>query len=260
MQELSQGRFNAQATLQRLRDNPTLAAGLMEMAIEELLAHGAIEGTPPLRTTPAETEAQLRHCARTLHAAARLVEPEITPVIKAAIEGIGALRGQAHRVKTERALHDKLRVLLHRGHPSPADAAAMVNDALRYSVVLKPDDFAAGYAEVLGNLDRAGLIKTRVHNAFKPAWDPFKGINVKFMGRDAAGQSVRLEVQFHTDETFALKMRYHDNYKQDFELQMQGASVEQRVACLEEARQACRQVATPAGCEHIGDWNNEPRR
>ncbi|MGA4212269.1 XopAD/skwp family type III secretion system effector [Ralstonia nicotianae] len=258
MQELSQGRFNAQATLQRLRDNPTLAAGLMEMAIEELLAHGAIEGTPPLRTTPAETEAQLRHCARTLHAAARLVEPEITPVIKAAIEGIGALRGQAHRVKTERALHDKLRVLLHRGHPSPEDAAAMVNDALRYSVVLKPDDFAAGYAEVLGNLDRAGLIKTRVHNAFKPAWDPFKGINVKFMGRDAAGQSVRLEVQFHTDETFALKMRYHDNYKQDFELQMQGASVEQRVACLEEARQACRQVATPAGCEHIGDWNNEP--
>lgn len=69
---------------------------------------------------------------------------------------------------------------------------------------------------------------------------------------------MRLEVQFHTDETFALKMRYHDNYKQDFELQMQGASVEQRVACLEEARQACRQVATPAGCEHIGDWNNEP--
>ncbi|MHA6882714.1 XopAD/skwp family type III secretion system effector [Ralstonia pseudosolanacearum] len=258
MQELARGRFNAQANLQRLQTNPTLAAGLMEMAIEELLEHGAIKGTPPVRTTPEETEARLRHCARTLHAATRLVEPEITPVIKTAVEGIGILRGQAHRIKTERGLHDKLRVLLHKGHPTPEDAAAMVNDALRYSVVLKPDDFAAGYAEIMGNLDRAGLIKTRVHNAFKPDWDPFKGINVKFMGRDAAGQSVRLEVQFHTDETFALKMRYHDNYKQEFELQMQGASVEQRVACLEEARQACKQVVTPAGCEHIGDWNNEP--
>ncbi|OAI76215.1 type III effector protein skwp2 [Ralstonia solanacearum] len=258
MQELARGRFNAQANLQRLQTNPTLAAGLMEMAIEELLEHGAIEGTPPVRVTPEETEARLRHCARTLHAAARLVEPEITPVIKTAVEGIGVLRGQAHRIKTERGLHDKLRVLLHKGHPTPEDAASMVNDALRYSVVLKPDDFAAGYAEIMGNLDRAGLIKTRVHNAFKPDWDPFKGINVKFMGRDAAGQSVRLEVQFHTDETFKLKMRYHDSYKQEFELQMQGASVEQRAACLEEARQACRQVVTPAGCEHIGDWNNEP--
>lgn len=258
MQELARGRFNAQANLQRLQTNPTLAAGLMEMAIEELLEHGAIEGTPPVRVTPEETEARLRHCARTLHAAARLVEPEITPVIKTAVEGIGILCGQAHRIKTERGLHDKLRVLLHKGHPTPEDAASMVNDALRYSVVLKPDDFAAGYAEIMGNLDRAGLIKTRVHNAFKPDWDPFKGINVKFMGRDAAGQSVRLEVQFHTDETFKLKMRYHDSYKQEFELQMQGASVEQRAACLEEARQACRQVVTPAGCEHIGDWNNEP--
>ncbi len=258
VQELHHGRFHAQANLQRLRDNPTLSAGLMEMAIEELLEHGAIEGTPQLHATPQETEARIRHCARTLHAAARLAEPDMTPVIQAAIGGIGVLRGQAYRVKSEGALYEKLRVLMYKGHQPPEEAAAAVNDALRYSVVLKPDAFAAGYAEIMGNLDRAGLLKTRVQNAFKPAWDSFKGINVKFIGRDAQGQSVRLEVQFHTDETFTLKMRYHDSYKQEFEMRMKGASLEQRIACLAEARQAFRKVAAPAGCEHIGDWDNEP--
>lgn len=258
VQELRQGRFHAQANMQRLRDNPTLTAGLMEMAIQELIEHGVIKGTLQSRATPQELNAQIRHCARTLHAAARLAEPRVTTAIKAAIEGIGILRGQEYRIKTERALHEKLQVLMHRGHPTPEEAAAAVDDALRYSVVLKPDAFAAGYVDIMGNFDRAGLIKTRVHNAFKTAGNTFKGINVKFMGRDAEGQSLCLEVQFHTDETFALKMRHHDSYKQAFALQINGASMEEQHACLAEAQEACRKVATPAGCEHIGDWNNEP--
>nr|WP_232520334.1 XopAD/skwp family type III secretion system effector [Ralstonia solanacearum] len=258
VQELRQGRFHAQANMQRLRDNPTLTAGLMEMAIQELIEHGVIKGTLQSRATPEELNAQIRHCARTLHAAARLAEPRMTTAIKAAIEGIGILRGQEYRIKTERALHEKLQVLMHRGHPTPEEAAAAVDDALRYSVVLKPDAFAAGYVDIMGNFDRAGLIKTRVHNAFKSAGDTFKGINVKFMGRDAEGQSLYLEVQFHTDETFALKMRHHDSYKQAFALQINGASMEEQHACLAEAQEACRKVVTPAGCEHIGDWNNEP--
>ncbi|WP_197340259.1 XopAD/skwp family type III secretion system effector [Ralstonia solanacearum] len=258
VQELRHGRFHAQANLQRLQNNPTLSAGLMEMAIQELLAHGAIEGAPQLLATPRETEARIRHCARTLHAAAQLAEPRITSMIEAAIGGIGMLRGREKRIKTEGALREKLRVLMHKGHETPEDAAAAMNDTLRYSVVLEPDAFAAGYADIMGNLDRAGLIKTRVHNAFKPSWEAFKGINVKFIGRDAEGQSVRLEVQFHTDETFDLKTRYHDSYKQDFQLQMEGASIEQRLACTAEARQACKNVITPAGCERIEHWRSDP--
>ncbi|MCL9844390.1 XopAD/skwp family type III secretion system effector [Ralstonia solanacearum] len=258
VQELRHGRFHAQANLQRLQHNPTLSAGLMEMAIQELLAHGAIEGTPQLLATPRETEARISHCARTLHAAAQLAEPRMTSTIEAAIGGIGILRGRENRIKAEGALRQKLRVLMHKGHETPEDAAAAMNDTLRYSVVLKPDAFAAGYADIMGNLDRAGLVKTRVQNAFKPGWETFKGINVKFIGRDAEGQSVRLEVQFHTDETFDLKTRYHDSYKQDFQLQMEGASMEQRLACLAEARKACKNVVTPAGCERIEHWRSDP--
>ncbi|MDB0543230.1 type III effector protein skwp2, partial [Ralstonia solanacearum] len=171
VQELRNGRFHAQANLQRLQNNPTLSAGLMEMAIQELLAHGAIEGAPQLLATPQETEAQISHCARTLHAAAQLAEPRITSMIEAAIGGIGILRGRENRIKAEGALRQKLRVLMHKGHETPEDAAAAMNDTLRYSVVLKPDAFAAGYADIMGNLDRAGLVKTRVQNAFKPGWE-----------------------------------------------------------------------------------------
>ncbi|WP_157771977.1 XopAD/skwp family type III secretion system effector [Ralstonia solanacearum] len=258
VQELRNDRFHAQANLLRLHDNPTLTAGLMEMAIQELLQQGLIESTPQLRATPGETQAQLTHFACTLHLAAGLAEPHMTGVMEEAIQGTGILRGHAHRLKSEGSLFDKLQVLMRKGHQTPEEAVAAVDDALRYCVVLAPEGFAAGYARILRNLDQQGLTKTRVHNAFVSQHTAFKGINVKFMGRDAEGQTVRLEVQFHTEETFELKERYHDDYKEESVLRAEGASIEERRARLAEAQQACKAVATPPRCEHIEDWEGEP--
>ncbi|KQV78905.1 type III effector protein skwp2 [Rhizobacter sp. Root1221] len=257
VQELRNNRFHAQANLERLRDNPTLTAGLMEMAIHELLDQGVIESTPQLRASPRETEAQLKHLARTLRAAARLAEPRMTNMIEAAIEGNGVLRGRAHRIKSEGALVDKLQAMMHTGHQTPEEAAEALNDALRYSIVLAPGHFAAGYASILRELDEQGLTKTLVHNAFVSPHPAFKGINVKFMGRDAEGQTLRVEVQFHTEETFELKERFHDDYKRESALRTKGASIEERRAQVAEAREACKGVATPPGCEHIEDWETE---
>lgn len=257
VQELRNNRFHAQANLERLRDNPTLTAGLMEMAIHELLEQGVIESTPQLRASPRETEAQLKQFARTLRAAARLAEPRMTKMIEAAIEGIGTLRGRAHRLKSEGALVDKLQVMMRTGHQTLEEAAEALNDALRYSIVLAPERFAAGYADILRELDEQGLTKTLVHNAFVSPHPAFKGINVKFMERDAQGQALRVEVQFHTEETFELKERFHDDYKRESALRTKGASIEERRAQMADARDACKGVATPPGCEHIEDWETE---
>lgn len=259
LQELRADRFHPQANLQRLRDNPTLAAGLMRMAIGELLTLNLIQAGPGAHVPPQETQAQLRQVAQTLRAHARQAEGRISHLVSSAISGHGRLHGQAERVKTEGALQDKLRLLMHKGL-SARDAEEAIDDALRYSVVFEPERFAQGYAAVLSRLDKEGAHKTRVHNGFTSAGDPFKGINVKFSQSDEQGRPMRFEVQFHTGQTFDLKTRFHDDYKRETALRMQGASWEERFACLKEARDASKAVITPTGCEHIEDWDVDPLR
>ncbi|MDB0511657.1 Type III effector protein (Skwp 4) [Ralstonia solanacearum] len=252
--------LDVEAERLRLHDNPTLAAGLMEMALEELQAQGLIDSAPPPGTRAADTESRVRQLAHALHLAAKQAEASATALVKHAIHGIGELRDDAHRVKSEPSLFDKLRRLMLKGHQAPENAAAAVDDALRYSVVLVPQTFVQGYADILGRLDAQGLTRTRVRNSFDRAQTAFKGVNVSLMGRDAAGKTLRLEIQFHTRQTFALKVRFHNDYKQEQALYLAGASREQQHAALARAREAFEQVTTPPGCASILDWDNEPPR
>ncbi|WP_247709218.1 hypothetical protein [Ralstonia solanacearum] len=135
-----------------------------------------------------------------------------------------------------------------------------MDDALRYSVVLAPQTFVQGYADILGRLDAQGLTRTRVRNSFDRPQTAFKGVNVSLMGRDADGKTLRLEIQFHTRRTFELKVQFHNDYKQEQSLYLAGASREQQHAALARAREAFEQVATPSGCASILDWDNEPPR
>lgn len=115
-----------------------------------------------------------------------------------------------------------------------------------------------GYAGILGILDAAGLTQTRVHNSFVKSNAAFKGVNVKLTGRDTGGNAIRLEIQFHTERTFELKERFHDAYKQTQAQQLAGASREDQLGALAEARRAFGEIATPPDCEHITDWETAP--
>ncbi|MGC0016715.1 XopAD/skwp family type III secretion system effector [Ralstonia pseudosolanacearum] len=252
------GGFNAQAEQHRLRDNPTLAAGLMEMALEELLERRLIDGAPAPGALSADTETQLRQLAHGLHMTAAQAEAEMTALVRHAIRGIGVLCGEAHCLKSESSLFDKLRRVMRKTRQTPQAAAAGVGDTLRYSVVLPPETFVLGYAGILGILDAAGLTQTRVHNSFVKSNAAFKGVNVKLTGRDTGGNAIRLEIQFHTERTFELKERFHDAYKQTQAQQLAGASREDQLGALAEARRAFGEIATPQGCEHITDWETAP--
>ncbi|MGF2507916.1 XopAD/skwp family type III secretion system effector, partial [Ralstonia pseudosolanacearum] len=250
--------LNAQAEQHRLRDNPTLAAGLMEMALEELLERRLIDGAPAPGALSADTETQLRQLAHGLHMTAAQAEAEMTALVRHAIRGIGVLCGEAHCLKSESSLFDKLRRVMRKTRQTPQAAAAGVGDTLRYSVVLPPETFVLGYAGILGILDAAGLTQTRVHNSFVKSNAAFKGVNVKLTGRDTGGNAIRLEIQFHTERTFELKERFHDAYKQTQAQQLAGASREDQLGALAEARRAFGEIATPQGCEHITDWETAP--
>ncbi|MHA6823507.1 XopAD/skwp family type III secretion system effector [Ralstonia pseudosolanacearum] len=243
-----------------LRDNPTLAAGLMEMALEELQPLGLIDAPPPPGAVSAETASRLWQLAHALHAAAEQAEARVTGMVERAAHGIGALLGEAHRLKSASSLFDKLRRLMHKERLSPEDAAATVDDALRYSIELDEAAFVQRYADILGRLDAQGLTRTQVRNGFERNHSAFKGVKVGFTAGDAGGKALRLEIQFHTQQTFALKERFHDNYKQEQALYLAGADRAQRRAVLTQARDAFTQVATPPGCEHIMDWSSTPNR
>ncbi|AMP37615.1 XopAD/skwp family type III secretion system effector [Ralstonia solanacearum] len=252
--------LDVQAEQRRLRDNPTLAAGLMEMALEELQERGLIGGAPAPGDVSADTAARLRQLAHSLHTAAAQAEAHMTKMVNHAIRGIGVLRGDAHRLKSEHSLFDKLRRLMHKDRQTPEEAAAAVDDALRYSVVLAPETFVQEYAGILGTLDAQGLTRIRVRNSFEKAHAAFRGVNVGFIGRDGDGKTVHLEIQFHTQQTFDLKEHFHDDYKQAQSLHLAGARSEQQQAALAQARDAFDAVAVPPGCENIMEWDCEPPR
>ncbi|RLM28245.1 hypothetical protein BIY29_00895 [Brenneria alni] len=256
--ELREGDINAEANLQRLRENPTMTAGIMEMALETLIQEGRITGVPAQQDGPAQTQAQLAHFARLLHQQAIADEPRMTAIIKKAIQGVGELRGHEHRIKSEGSLREKLEKLMLYDQLAVKKAVAAVNDALRYSVILEQDEFAQGYARIMDALDRQGLLKTLVHNGFTSSQKTYKGINVKLMEQGADGRVVRLEVQFHTGQSFELKEHHHNDYKDLFAMRRAGASVEELTARIMPLKQAFRQVPTPVGCEHIEDWEFEP--
>lgn len=241
-----------------LRDNPTLAAGLMEMALEELQPLGLIDTAPAPGAVSAETASRVWQLAHALHAAAEQAEARVTGMVERAIDGIGESRGEAHRLKSASSLFDKLLRLMHKGRLSPQAAAATVEDALRYSIVLDAQTFVQRYADILGRLDTLGLTRTQVRNSFVLNHTAFKGVNVGFTAGDGDDKAVRLEIQFHTQETFALKARFHDDYKQAQSLYLAGADTEQRHAALDQAREAFAPVATPPGGEHILDWDSAP--
>ncbi len=253
--------LDAQAERQRLRDNPTLAAGLMEMALEELQERGLIDSTPAPGDVSADTESRLWQLAHGLRMTAEQAEKHVTDVVCNAIHGIGVLRGDVqHRLKSEHSLFDKLRRLMHLDRQTPEAAAAAIDDALRYSVVLDTQAFAQEYTEILGKLDAQGLTRMRVRNSFEKAHAAFKGVNVGFIGRDGDGNVVRLEIQFHTPQTFDLKERFHDDYKRAQTLRLDGANREQHYAALDPAREAFEQVVAPPGCENIMEWESDPPR
>ncbi|MBB6589327.1 Type III effector protein (Skwp 4) [Ralstonia solanacearum] len=250
--------LDAEAELKRLHDNPTLSAGLMEMALKALQEHGLIEAAPAPGDVSTDIEARLRQLARSLHSAAAHAEAHVTNVVRNAIHGIGVLRGDANRLKSEPSLFDKLCKLMQKERLTPDEAAAGVHDALRYSIVQPLETFAQGYTDILGRLDIHGVTRVRVRNSFVKPHAAFKGINVGLMGRDADGKTVRLEIQFHTPQTFDLKERFHDDYKRAQSLSLAGASYEQQKTLLAKARDGFDATSMPAGCERIIDWDSEP--
>lgn len=145
-----------------------------------------------------------RH-AETVEAIGRVRETE--PAISADMRTIekentygGWLAGFEHRIKGDDRLMEKVAEQAA-AEPGKSSSAILqkIPDALRFTCCLGPDNYTRGYYDVKSRLEDLG------HEMYQSAnhWaDPeYKGINTRWV----TSQGQRVEVQFHTPESFHAK-------------------------------------------------------
>ncbi|AKK65699.1 hypothetical protein FE36_18895 [Xanthomonas oryzae pv. oryzicola] len=252
---MQDGRFDPEQTKLLLQRMPSMAAGVMEDALEALQQAGWIDRSqPPAERLRAVQPQDIALKAQTLLGRARQMEPQVTDMLQniAARHG-GQLAGTQHQLKSYSSLQEKLKQRVALKKQSLEEAAASVNDALRYSVVLEPQGFTAGLRAVLAALDDQGHARVKLTNQFTEYPPSFKAINLTLRSPEGA----LWEIQFHTPETFALKERFHDLYKRAHALAVGGASRAEQRTLQAPALEAFKRVASPPGCEEIDNWQEE---
>ncbi|ATB60656.1 Xanthomonas outer protein AD, type III effector AD [Xanthomonas citri pv. fuscans] len=252
---MQDGRFDPEQTRLLLQRMPSMAAGVMEDALEALQQAGWIaRSQPPAERLRAVQPQDIAAEAQALLRRARQMEPQVTDMLQriAARHG-GQLAGTQHQLKSYGSLQEKLTQRMALKKQTLEEAAAGVNDALRYSVVLKPQDFTAGLRATLAALDDEGHARVKLTNQFTDYPPVFKAINVTLRSPEGA----LWEIQFHTPETFALKERFHDLYKRAHALALGGASRAEQRILQAPALEAFKRVASPPGCEEIDNWQEE---
>ncbi|BCN11817.1 XopAD/skwp family type III secretion system effector [Ralstonia pseudosolanacearum] len=263
--EFRNERFDPERAVATLERIPTLAAGVMQDAVSSLQQAGLLVARPApaerLRTVSPEA---MDRAAIVLNERAHTASAQITPLLQTNLRAwIGAdlgadaarLAGLEHAVKSAGSLKDKLGYMIAAKQlPDLQNALSRVNDALRYSIVLPPDTFVAASRRILAGLEKHGHAMTARINHFSQPGTAFGALSVTLQ---APSGDFLWEIQFHTEQTFELKARHHNLYKQAQQERHQGASSDAIRALLRPAWQDFRAVPVPAGCEEIDDWQQE---
>jgi hypothetical protein len=153
--------------------------------------------------------------AEQLLAEAKKHEPQITKDIKAVAKLNNAeLIGLENKFKSELSLVRKLRDnSTIKGIPIEK-IARKNNDALRYTLLFSPDDYAQNYKFVLDYLAGNGYETRKLWNAWnmqgKLNDTGYRGLNATII----SSQNQIFELQFHTEESFRLKTDMHSLYEE----------------------------------------------
>lgn len=129
------------------------------------------------------------------------IEPQITQDLKyiASING-SKLEGLEFRIKSEESLTRKIIVESKEKGVSFEEAAAGINDKLRYTIVKGESEFTENYFRTVEELHTKGYNNIRVRNTFKDGVT-YKGINT--LVTDRFGNV--FELQYHTPKSIEVK-------------------------------------------------------
>ncbi|MCP3380124.1 shikimate kinase [Bradyrhizobium sp. CCGUVB4N] len=262
---LNQGQFDVDATLDDLKDNPTLAASVMQVSIK-LAAEQGILPEPSRRelaaddsaTTITLTREQAAQRAQMEASRAQAEENSITAMVGSVAEALRRANIEvkmphlAERLRSESSMTDQLA-----GMQAPSEASVqLISNAVRHVLELPDRDFTRAVKKAILAFDESGCAEVSTTNWFKARSPTFVGIKTVF----ATTSGYRFEVEFHTADSYTAKIINHDTYKELQKLQEgQRTSREpsdQSMAepLLERVRQACSKVVVPEGATSIPHW------
>jgi hypothetical protein len=176
--------------------------GIEAVPVSELDPHSvdAAMGSLPDKTA---TPATPRDAAERVAARAQEVEATTSPLLqKVADEAGGKLQGFDFRLKTVESIASKIaRKQEKMPLATDAERAATITDSVRYTVEFPPESYVDGTKRTLESFKKQGFDVAEQEN-FWGGGDAYDGLHVLLQTKDG----FRFEVQFHTPESFVLKM------------------------------------------------------
>ena len=166
--------------VEQRQGNSTSAEGEQERA--DALAKGRLEEATPL-------------------------EPAITKDLQAAEDDLARLDGLDFRFKSQESLARKIISDAHEKGVSLDEAAAQINDVLRYTIRIEPSVYVSKATEYLKTLEAKGYSVVK----FKNMWngDIYKGVNTQI----EAPTGFVFELQVHTPDSLAMREKTHKYYE-----------------------------------------------
>ncbi|QQN65500.1 shikimate kinase [Bradyrhizobium diazoefficiens] len=259
---LNQGRFNIDTTLADLKDNPTLAASIMEVSIKLASDKGILPRPFGLRAaleasnTMTLTREQVSERARIEAARASAEEKEITTAALQVVESLrqtGIDVKMPHldlRLRAENSLRDQLMEM----NDAPDSDSQLISSAVRHVFEVPDKDFARAFRQAMLAFEEQGYAEISTTNWFRLSAPTFVGMKTVL----ATPGGYRFDAEFHTPASYKAKIANHDTYK---EIQRRGrgdAPDPHKIEQLaQRAREICKEVAIPDGVRNIPHWSIE---
>ena len=185
--------------------------------------------------------------AQSMIAEAQAAEPDITRDVRALAQNGSYLAGLSHRIKEEDSIMQKILADAIKESVDLGRAADGISDVLRYTLVIKDEDYSRQVPEALEKLTNSGYKVVKFHNAWGGKF--YQGINVQLL----SPSGIKTELQFHTPNSYAIKQASHEVY----EIRRNPASAPEEVA--EATAQSIAfndMVKVPSGAKDIA-WTEQ---
>ncbi|WP_316395620.1 shikimate kinase [Bradyrhizobium sp. 33ap4] len=265
---LNQGRFDVDAALEDLKDNPTLAASIMQASIKLAAERGILRepsdltlATEDVATTITLTREEAAQRAQMEVSRAQAEEKDITRTAKAVAEALKVagievkMPHLAKRLRSPSSMTDELTGL----QASSETGVQLFNNAVRHVFEFSDRDFTRAFKKAILAFEESGYSEVSTTNWFRTRSRTFAGIKTVF----GTPGGYRFELEFHTADSYKAKLDNHETYKELQKLRrLQRGSEEppdESIAeqLLERVRGACNRVVIPEGAAEIPHWEAE---
>lgn len=263
---LSQGRFDIDEVREDLKDNPTLAASVMEAAIELADERRILPEPSGLRPAGEASammvaltpeEASERAQIETVRAKAE--EKTITATTISVVASLKQADIQVNMPHLDRCLKSEasIREQLTGMRVTSEGAAQLISNAVRHVFEVPDRDFARTFKKAMLAFNAQGYAEISTTNWFRMHNPTFVGIKTVL----ATPSGYRFELEFHTPDSYKAKIANHDTYKELEKLRQQGSGGDlERLRAEQRVREVCRRVAIPDGTKNIPHWETEAGR